>query len=150
MFKVKPIMTVTVLFLVAGSGVAFAGAGNLPEPVKALIGSSAASSVYGDQDDQGDQDEDDADDRGSGGGVSSIAKDKSATGTKILPNGKVIENHGQAVSRAAKAQHNNEGNGNGTQAEDENGYQSHTESEHDEDDIGDMYLNNENDENETS
>ena len=147
MFKVKLIISVTVLLLVAGSGVAFAAAGNLPEPVKALVGSSAASSVYGDQ---GDQDEDDADDQGSGGGVSSIAKDKSATGTRTLPNGKVIENHGQAVSQAAKAQHNDDENGNEPQTDEGNGDQSQTETEQDKDDGGNQIQKHQNKENETS
>lgn len=128
MFRLKLIMAATVLLLVAGSGVAFAASGNLPEPVQSLIGNSAALSVYGDQDtdsphqddrdvddaddqdvdDADDQDVDDADGQGSGGGVSSIARDKNAMGIKMLPDGKMIENHGQAVSQAAKAQHDDE------------------------------------------
>lgn len=142
MFRLKLTMAVTVLLLVAGSGVAFAASGNLPEPVQSLIGNSAALSVYGDQDTdsphQDDQDVDDADDQGSGGGVSSIARDKNAMGIKMLPNGKMIENHGQAVSQAAKAQHDDEGNGN----------QPQTESEQDEDEGGNQNQNHQNKDNE--
>jgi hypothetical protein len=38
-----------------------------------------------------------------GAAVSEVARDKEAVGTKTLPNGKTIENHGMAVSAAAHA-----------------------------------------------
>lgn len=111
MFKLNFILATAVLLL-GGSGAAFAATGHVPETVKTFIGSSTGSSVTGNQNTgtnpQTGQRKSAAEDQYSGGGVSTIAKDKSATGTMTLPNGKEIENHGLAVSEAAKAQHNEE------------------------------------------
>lgn len=128
MFKLKIILATAVLLL-GGSGAAFAATGHVPEAVKNIIGSSTGSSVTGNQNTG--QEKSAAEDQYSGGGVSTIAKDKSATGTMTLPNGKEIENHGLAVSQAAKAQHDEEGNGDqpqtqAQQGEDNSGNQTQT------------------------
>ena len=116
MFKLKLIVAAAVLLL-GGSGAAFASTGHVPEAVKALVG---ASQGYGQSTSQGVHSSA-VDDQYSGGGVSDIAKDKSVTGTMTLPNGKVIENHGLAVSQAAKAQHGDEGNGDPSQTQGQRG-----------------------------
>ena len=107
MFKLKFIL-VTAVLLLGASGVAAAATGNLPEAVKSLMGSSIDSSVTGDQDTG--RENSAAEDQYPGGGVSAIARDKSAMGTMTLPNGKVIENHGMAVSQAAHAQYHDDEN----------------------------------------
>jgi hypothetical protein len=126
MFKLKIILATAVLML-GGSGVAFAASGHVPEAVKNIVGSSTGSSVTGNPNTgttpQTGQEKSAAEDQYSGGGVSTIAKDKSATGTMTLPNGKEIENHGLAVSQAAKAQHDDEENENQPQTQSQQGGQ---------------------------
>lgn len=111
MFKMK-LIAVSVVLLLGGSGAAFAATGHVPETVKSLVGVSQASAP---QDSQNEISA--AGDQYSGGGVSTVAKDKSVTGTMTLPNGKEIENHGLAVSQAAKAQQDDNGNGDQPQAQ---------------------------------
>ena len=107
MLKLKLIL-VTAVLLLGASGIAAAATGNVPEAVKSLMGNSLYPGVSVDQYDC--QEDCAADDQYSDGGVSAIARDKSAMGTKTLPNGKVIENHGMAVSQAAHAQYHDDGN----------------------------------------
>lgn len=124
MYKLKFILATAVLLL-GGSGAAFAATGHVPDTVKTLIGSSSGSSVSGNQNTgtttQAGQETSAAQDQYSGGGVSTIAQDKSATGTMTLPNGKEIDNHGLAVSQAAKAQQSDAGNADQSQTQSQQG-----------------------------
>ena len=105
MLKTKIFMA-TAAFLLGASGAAFAATGHVPEAVKTFMGSTTGSTVTGDQDSGPEMGA--VDDQYSENEVCDIAKDKSAVGTKTLPNGKEIENHGMAVSQAARAQYHDE------------------------------------------
>jgi len=146
MSKLKLILATAVLLL-CGSGAAFAASGHVPEAVNNIIGSSTSSSVTGNHNTgtttQTGRETDAAEDQYSEGGVSTIAKDKSDTGTMTLPNGKEIENHGLAVSQAAKAQHDDEENEDQLENEDQPQAQSH-QSEDNNDNQNQMHDNAEN------
>ena len=111
--------------VLGASGVAFAATGHVPEAVSgglaALTGSSSgtgsqtATTATGNQYGPGAPGDDGNGDVESGhnaamnqygddGGVSEVARNKDAMGTKTLPNGNEIENHGMAVSGAAHEQ----------------------------------------------
>ena len=110
-----------VVLLIAFSGMAFAGV--LPAPIQDSVSHAAEGvNIVLPTSDEGD--------------VSTIAKDESDTGTMTLPNGKEIENHGLAVSEAAKAQHNDEA---------KNGDQPQTQTQQGEDNSDNQTQTHEND-----
>jgi hypothetical protein len=88
--QVKSIVLTVLLALLTGSGALAATSGHLP-----LVSNEVISEAFGE--------EAATDDSGSNHGedVSEVARDKDAIGTKTNPDGKVIENHGQAVQEAA-------------------------------------------------
>lgn len=127
MFKLR-LITIAALLLLGFSGVAFAATGQLPavaSGVAALAGFSgsgngAAGSQYlpADAENKGNVE---ADDQGSASedqygnhderGVSEVARDKDATETMELPNGREVENHGLAVREAAHEMENHREDG---------------------------------------
>lgn len=108
MLKLK-LFVALVICILGATGVALASEGQLP-----FLPSGADQVSVGDDayDDDSSGDEGDNGDNGSqdnhGSDVSAVARDKDAVGTKTLPNGKVIENHGQAVREAAHDKGNND------------------------------------------
>lgn len=104
MIKTKLIILVAALLL-GTAGVAYAATGGeltgaLGSGLAALTGSSDSdgSDTDGDNDDGSTDDQDES----HGDDVSTVARDPEATGTKTLPNGNEIENHGLAVSEQAR------------------------------------------------
>ncbi|MHB0866537.1 MAG: hypothetical protein ACYC6B_04895 [Thermoleophilia bacterium] len=120
-FKLKLVLMASV-FLLGVTGAAFGASGHLPDVLKngsAGVG-TAIGSQYGnhdgdatdDQYGEGDEMDEPGDNAaegqyGHGDMVSDVARDRDATGTMELPNGHMIENHGQAVRDVAR-QHDSE------------------------------------------
>ncbi len=121
------LLIAVIISLVAASGVALASEGHLPLLPGGDDGVSVAEDAYGDdaggaEGDSGDDggvDDGSVDDGDSdhGSSVSEVARDKDAVGTRTLPNGKVIENHGMAVSEAAHQQGGDDGSSDDSSAQ---------------------------------
>ncbi|MHB1390142.1 MAG: hypothetical protein ACYCXF_02760 [Thermoleophilia bacterium] len=110
-FKFKLVLMASV-FLLGGTGAAFAASGHVPDVLQhgSAGTGTAIGSQYGNTADNGNGAADAMNNPGDnavegqyghGNMVSGVAHDRSATGTMELPNGNMIENHGQAVRDAA-------------------------------------------------
>lgn len=114
-FKLKLVLMAAV-FLLGVSGAAFAASGHLPRVLKSgpAATTTATDDQYGHRDGNAADDQygedDDADDSGDcaacgqyghGDEVSDVARDRDATETMELPNGREVENHGLAVRDVA-------------------------------------------------
>jgi len=125
MLKIK--LALLGAFLLLGtSGVAFAATGGLPDIPGAIAvvthsQDSAADEQYAPADDPSGDVNDEAGnaagdqyggDGDHGSDVSDVARDRDATGTMTLPNGREVENHGMAVRDAAHEQGMNTDNEN--------------------------------------
>lgn len=120
-FKLKLVLMASV-FLLGVTGAAFGASGHLPDVLKngsagvgTAIGSQygnhdgdAVDEQYGNGDEMNQPGDNAAEGQyGHGDMVSDVARDRDATGTMELPNGHMIENHGQAVRDVAR-QHESE------------------------------------------
>lgn len=120
LLKTKTIVIVAA-FLLVSSGTALATTGQLPEAVGDAMKNLAVMTGIKDSEPQAEER-----DHGVANDATDVAKDENATGTMTLPNGKNIENHGLAVSEAARqleeiAEWYRDANEQGSEERDQNG-----------------------------
>ena len=101
LFKTKTVLAAMAILLFAGGGALAATGGYIP-----VISESFGSDDSVNEDAY----------KNHGDYVSTVARDKDAVGTKTNPNGKVIENHGQAVREAAHQKEHKDSGNNGDDA----------------------------------